>query len=146
MLTLLIQTVFPQAGIALWVDTDEVFSVEWASQKDELQKLLPNIENLLKKAGSADDGGAGWGGIGKIVIVVGVGNFSSTRISVTIANMLGLMTKAELFELKLDEQMPIEDLVKLVRSKKDWQAVKLAKPIYKTAPMISKSKKQAFES
>lgn len=146
MLTLLIQTVFPQAGVALWgvqglaqkLGHPKLLAVEWASRKDELQKLLPNIEKLLKQAG------AGWGDMGKIVIVVGVGNFSATRISVTIANMLAFLTSAELYELKLTKETSLEDLIKLVQKKKNWKAVKLARPVYKTPPKISLSKKKSF--
>lgn len=136
MQTLLIQTVFPQAGVALW--QDKVLSLQWASQKDELQKLLPNIEKLLMQAG------AGWSDVGKIVIVVGVGNFSATRISVTIANMLGLLTEAELFELKLSKEIALPELIEKVQKKKHWHSVRLATPVYKTPPTISVSKKKSF--
>lgn len=152
MFTLLIQSVFPRSGLALWEENPKqpnaggyVFSqpvmLEWDSKKDELQTLLPNLELLLNKEG------AWWQDVEKIVIVVGVGNFSSTRISVTIANMLSLLTKAELLEVELKEAMPISELVKSVKAdieKGKLKAVNLAKPVYKAEPVISKSNKKKF--
>jgi len=152
MLTLLIQSVFPRAGLALWEDSTEKsrpgagrsfrpFVLEWDSKKDELQTLLPNLELLLGEAA------AGWDEIGKIVIVVGVGNFSSTRISVTIANMLALLTKAELLEVKLKEALLVSELADSVREDIETgklKGVNLAKPVYKAEPVISKSNKQIF--
>jgi hypothetical protein len=160
MLNLLIQAVFDRAAVAVWEDSSaawparkgkhvgQAVSLEWQAKRDELQVLLPKIEQALKKAG------AGWGDIGKIVIVTGVGNFSATRISVTIANMLSLATGAEIYELKLDQEIPVEQLLKATQQGlehgrvpggrgpgKEWRSVKLARPVYRHAPTITPSRR-----
>jgi hypothetical protein len=145
MLNLLIQAVFGRAQVALWEEGGKAVSLEWQSKRDELQKLLPKIELALKKMESE------WSEIGKIVIVNGVGNFSATRISVTVANMLSLVSSARLYELKLESELPVEELLEMVRLKmqkgkvagrKDntggaWPSVKLARPLYRHAPTIT---------
>lgn len=145
MLNLLIQAVFGRAQVALWEEGGEAVSLEWQSKRDELQKLLPKIELALKKMKSE------WTEIGKIVIVNGVGNFSATRISVTVANMLALVCAARLYELKLEGELPGEELLELVRLKmqkgklagrkkntgRAWSSVKLARPLYRHAPTIT---------
>lgn len=160
MFNLLIDAVFERAAVAVWEDSSaawparkgkhvgQAVSLEWQAKRDELQVLLPKMEQALKKAG------AGWGDIGKIVIVTGVGNFSATRISVTIANMLSLATGAEIYELKLDQEIPVEQLLKATQQglehgrvpggkglEKKWRSVKLARPVYRNEPVITPPRK-----
>ncbi len=160
MFNLLIDAVFERAAVAVWEDSyaagparkektiGQAVCLEWQAKRDELQVLLPKIELALKKAG------AGWGDIGKIVIVTGVGNFSATRISVTIANMLSLATGAEIYELKLDQEIPVQQLLEAVQQGlgygrapggkipgKKWRSVKLARPVYRNEPVITPPRK-----
>lgn len=143
MFTLVIQSVFSNAVLLL---LDEQYNLiakcVWESNKDEVKRLLPAIEKL-----SAENGVA-LSQVGKIVSVVGIGNFSSTRISVTIANVLAMVTEAELYELCLDEELAPRKLYDLIKSKFEagWKSVKLAKPVYRTAPMITPSKKRKFNT
>lgn len=138
MYTLVIQSVFSNAVILL-LDThgDLVEEITWKSDKDELQKLPPEIFNLIDEKE-----------ISEIVVVVGKGNFSATRISVTIANILSLSTNAKLYELELEEEISSNKLYDQVKRRREtgWKPVKIAKPVYKTAPMITPSKKQKFNT
>jgi tRNA A37 threonylcarbamoyladenosine modification protein TsaB len=143
MTTLVIQSVFTEALLLVLDETCEVIAQKtWVSDKDEVKKLPPAMEELLVEAGFA------WSDIKRIVIVVGIGNFSSTRISVTIANVLAMVTNAELFELELSEELTLEKLNNLVKDKfsDGWEPVKIAKPVYKTEPMITPSKKPKFNT
>lgn len=140
MLTLVIQTVLNRIDIAL-LSGPYLLAVEsWDSQKDEVKKILPAIELVL------GDYGYSWLELNKIVVVVGKGNFSSTRVGVTIANILSLATSAEILELEMDKEFTVKELLDTVEQKlKDgWPASALAKPVYRSAPMISPSKKKKF--
>lgn len=143
MYTLVIQSVFPQAALLL-LDQNNALVVEqsWESNKDEVKMLPPSIEKLLREKN------LDWKDLSKIVSVVGIGNFSATRISVTIANILSMVTEAKLYELCLDEELAPRNLYELVKAKFEsrWDPVKLAKPVYRTAPMITPSKKPKFNT
>ena len=138
MFTLVIQSVFPTATLLL---LDEEFSLidekSWESDRDEVQKLPLAIDEMIRGKE-----------IGRVAVVVGIGNFSSTRISVTIANILAMALKAELFEMELSDEVSSEKLYDLVKARfsSDWRPVKIAKPVYKTAPVITPSKKQKFNT
>jgi hypothetical protein len=143
MLTLVIQTVFPEPQILLMNSAGQLGeSVNWKSDKDEIKKVIPEIETVLTEAGY------GWKDVSRIVSVVGTGNFSSTRIGVTIANILAMATTADIFELRLDQPLESEELANLIsgKFKKGWEKSALARPVYKTAPMISPSKKKIFNN
>lgn len=136
---LVIQTVKPEVEIMLFDDeVNLVFGEKWISQKDEIIKLLPELEKILKETGQE------WRGIKKILVINGIGGFSSTRIGLTIANTLTLALNVQLYELTLPE---IE--VKLDQLVKDFfehnpKTVKLSQPKYKSIAMISPSKKKKF--
>jgi tRNA A37 threonylcarbamoyladenosine modification protein TsaB len=142
---LVIQTVRPEIEVML---LDEEFNLitsrKWQSEKDELAKVLPEIEVMLSEADNK------WNEIKKIVVFNGIGGFSSTRVGVTIANTLAFILKAELYEMSwlqvLEGEKASRQLFPLVREflGKGPQSVKVAKPIYKSAPIISASKKRKF--
>lgn len=54
----------------------------WQSHMDETERLLENIEKLLKRAGKSFDD------VGAIVVACGPGPFSAVRIGVTVSNIL----------------------------------------------------------
>jgi tRNA A37 threonylcarbamoyladenosine modification protein TsaB len=139
MATLVIQSVFEKAQLLLLSDKSVLTdSAVWSSEKDEIKQLIPRIEKLLQ------ENDLSWNELREIVSVVGVGSFSATRISVTIANILGLATEAEMFELKLKEQVSEKELQKLAMKCMSGKSVSLARPEYRTSPMISPSKKPLF--
>lgn len=140
MLTLVIQTVLNRIDLAL-LSGEILLAVEsWDSQKDEVKKVLPAIELIL------GDYGFSWLEINQIVVVVGQGNFSSTRIGVTIANILSMASSAKIFELEMKGEFGVKELLDTVEKKlkEGWTESVLAKPIYRSDPMISPSKKKKF--
>lgn len=138
MITLVIQTVKPLIEILI-VEGDLIKRASWNSEKDEVARLLPEIEKLLlaNKFRFAD--------IDKIIAINGLGGFSSTRIGVTIANVLGMAVGAKLYEISWEKDS-IHDLEKEIREflASKPEAVKLVQPMYGAAPMISPSKKAKF--
>ncbi len=143
MLTLVIQTVFPETQVLIMNAGGQLgYAANWKSEKDEIKRIIPEIESMLMSAGYA------WNDIAKIVSVVGTGNFSATRIGVTIANILAMATEAGIYEMQLEQALGNEELARLVSDNfnKGWKQVTLARPVYKTEPMISPSKKQKFNN
>lgn len=143
MLTLVIQTVFPETQVLIMNARGQLgYAANWKSEKDEIKRIIPEIEIMLTSAGY------GWNDIAGIVSVVGTGNFSATRIGVTIANILALVTEAWIYEMQLDQALGNEELAQIIseRFNKGWKPVTLARPVYKTEPMISPSKKQKFNN
>lgn len=145
--TLVLQTVSPRLQLLILDERGLIMGLrEWNSAKDEVRKMPPQLEEVLEGAG------LNWGDVGRIVSVVGIGNFSATRIGVTMANIVAMAVEAvkggtvELFELQLDKEITVQELAKLIAAKFDagWQSVKLARPVYAAEPMISLSKKQKF--
>jgi tRNA threonylcarbamoyl adenosine modification protein YeaZ len=93
MLILAIQSSLPIIEIALLENDTILFRKSWPSERNEVSKLLPEIESGLKENGyELKD-------IKKILAVKGPGAFSSTRIGVTIANTLAYAIQAELYDL-----------------------------------------------
>lgn len=144
MLKLFIQTVLNRVDVVLLSDSVMLMAESWPSNKDEVKRLLPAIELMLKKAGYE------WREIGQILVVVGKGNFSATRIGVTIANTIMLATGAQIFEMELPEhseagEISLKDILNQAEAVfAGGKNVELAKPIYRSEPMISLSKKKKF--
>lgn len=135
---LIIQTVFSEIQIALCsIEGDLIKSKSWNSEKDEIRLLLPAIEELMEKRP--------YGELEKIVVVNGLGAFSSTRVGVTTANTLAMTTEAEIYGLTLDKEVTIKELVSrsLEVIAKELPA-KAVIPFYRSEPMISVSKKKIF--
>ena len=135
---LAIQTIKDPLEVALAVGGN-VISKKWTSNKDEVAKVLPMVEELLgeNKIGYQDLEG--------ILVVNGVGAFSATRIGVTIANSLAFALNIPLFQVTVEKNTEI-DLKKMAGEVEQGlhQSVKIAAAVYDTAPMISPSKKQKF--
>jgi len=140
MLTLVIQTVINRIDIALLRDDILLAHESWVSEKDEVKKVVPALESVFKKSGFV------WADLSQIVVVVGKGNFSSTRIGVTIGNILGMATEAQIFELEMEGDFDLGKLLECVENKfkEGWEPSPLAKPVYRSEPMISPSKKKNF--
>lgn len=81
MITLAIHTASSRETVA--VINKKITEVTWTGNKDESEKLLPAIERVLSKAG------VNFGDLTRIVVTSGPGPFSSLRIGVTTANVLG---------------------------------------------------------
>ncbi|MCC7432150.1 hypothetical protein IT412_01350 [Candidatus Peregrinibacteria bacterium] len=134
---LIIQTVFPEIQIGLCEDNGQLLGFSnWTSEKDEVSRLLPEIEKLLD--------GKDYQSIKKIVVVNGMGAFSSTRVGVTIANTLSMALGAELYSLSLEEAVDQDKLIEFSLKASKGQNKKIIEPLYKAMPMISESKKKKF--
>jgi len=93
MLTLAINTAGTHESVAIILGKKVLSEVAWVSNRDESEKLIGAISKILKKAKKD------FSDIKKIIIVTGPGPFSSVRIGVTVANTLGLLVKAQVFEI-----------------------------------------------
>lgn len=134
---LIIQTVFPEIQIGLCEDNGQLIGFSnWTSEKDEVSRLLPEIEKLLE--------GKDYPSIRKIIVVNGMGAFSSTRVGVTIANTLSMALGAELYSLRLEEAVDQDKLIEFSLKASKGQNKKIIEPLYKAMPMISESKKKKF--
>lgn len=137
----LIQSIWPEPEIVIYdQDLKELAYSKWSSDRDEVAKLMPELERLLKSIGR------GFSDLQKIVIVNGIGGFSSTRIGVTLANTLAMATGAGLYAWTIEKDQGRPDL----RSefKKSWpdqmHHVPVVEPVYDSEPMITPSKKKQF--
>lgn len=137
---LVIQTVRPEIEVMLFDHTvNLVAERNWLSAKDEVSRLLPEIEKLIVLNG-------GWEKISKIVVFNGIGGFTSTRIGVTVANTLAMVAKVELYKISLPEDHVESETVVLIKKffAENPLPVKIAQPKYKSSPRISTSKKKKF--
>lgn len=135
---LFVQTVKDPLEVALW-DGKLIVSKQWTSAKDEVAKVLPMVEELLKEQKLNYEDLKG------IAVVNGVGAFSATRIGVTIANSLAFALDIPLFEISIIKNQEIQWEIWLEKIlKKEIKSVKIALAVYDSEPMISPSKKQKF--
>lgn len=77
--TLFLNTATSETGIALSRD-GEVFEKRWPSEQNEAETLQPNVEQLLTEQGLTPDD------IDQLLVCVGPGGFTSTRVGVSAAN------------------------------------------------------------
>jgi tRNA threonylcarbamoyl adenosine modification protein YeaZ len=82
--TLAINTALPQTEIALLHQNKPVESLSWQSNFNESEKVLPELQKIIKQHGS---------GIDRIFVVTGPGSFTGLRIGITIANTLAYALK-----------------------------------------------------
>ncbi|MGL5830763.1 MAG: tRNA (adenosine(37)-N6)-threonylcarbamoyltransferase complex dimerization subunit type 1 TsaB [Candidatus Altimarinota bacterium] len=135
---LVIQTVNDPLEVALW-NEKSLSSKQWISAKDEVARVLPMVEELLREEKLNYEDLKG------IAVVNGIGSFSATRIGVTIANSLAFALDIPLFEITVEKNTKI-DLRKIMEKMDENKVkpVKIAQAVYDTEPMISPSKKQKF--
>lgn len=159
MVKLFIQTVLARQSVAVLAIGGRMpnkvriaSEVTWIANRDETQKLLPNIEKALKKAHIA------FRDLDEIVVISGPGPYASIRIGVATANALAfclgikirpIATKNFLAafvganELNQDSLAAI-DLRKpahaFIASGCEGKVYKIAAPIYFKPPMITKMK------
>ncbi len=132
---LVIQTIRPTVELLLLDEQRQMVARQaWQSQKDEVEKLFPALDTLLKEERVKQED------ISQIVVYNGKGSFSSTRIGVTMANTLAFALGAELFELTAKQEGDSLQEVKQLLAGTP-QPVKLAKPVYAAEPNITISDK-----
>ena len=137
----LIQSIWPEPEIVIYdQDLKELAYSKWISDRDEVARLMPELERLLNSIGKS------FNDLQKIVVLNGIGGFSSTRIGVTMANTLAMVTGASLHAWTIEKDQGQPDL----RSEfsKSWpdqmHRVPVVEPVYDRDPMITPSKKKQF--
>ena len=91
MLLLAVNSATTSTGIALLENGKIIAEKNWLSNKDEMEKLLPAIQQILKQAK------AGFDDLDGLFVVAGPGSFSGLRIGVTIVNALAFTHKLPVF-------------------------------------------------
>lgn len=103
MVTLAINTASRTTQIALLQDDKILKEKEWVSANDESERLMPEIDKLMKsKKFKYDD-------IKKIVVVKGPGSFTGLRVGVSTANAISYIQKIPVYGV---------DTFKFLRAKK----------------------------
>lgn len=91
MLTLAINTASSVTGIAL-INSEQVLAENsWPSHNNEAEKLMPQIDALLKKCGHKFDD------LEAVLAISGPGSFTGLRIGVTTANTIAHLLGCQLF-------------------------------------------------
>lgn len=93
MLILAINTATSKTCIALLEDTSLLSEDCWLSNNNEAEKLMPSIDNLLKKNERK------FQDISKIILVKGPGSFTGLRVGVTVANTIAYLNNCPLSAL-----------------------------------------------
>ena len=88
---LAINTASSKTAIALLQDGGIVAQDSWQSQNDEAEKLMPNIDDLLKNNKTKYED------IKKVLVVKGPGSFTGLRVGVTVANTIAHLVNCELY-------------------------------------------------
>lgn len=91
MLTLAIHTASTTESVALIKGNKVIQEFSWQAHYDESERLLPAIDRILRRAKKS------FGDLNRIIVTKGPGPFSSLRIGVTVANVLGLTLKIPVF-------------------------------------------------
>lgn len=81
-LTLVLNTASQQNELYLLTGQDFLQKQIWQSNRDETDKLLPAIKNLLTKAEK------NWSDLERLLVITGPGGFTSLRVGVSVANAL----------------------------------------------------------
>lgn len=82
MLILGLNTATSISQIALISDDKVLVENSWKAERNESEKLLPELQKLLDKTGKK------WKDLDKLVVVQGPGPFTALRVSIAVANAL----------------------------------------------------------
>jgi len=108
-----------------------------AVEFNEAEKLLPLVDELLKKSKSALTD------LKAIFVVTGPGPFTSLRIGITVANTLAYSLNISVLGFKTSEFKNINDLIKKgIKRLNQSAGVKFVYPHYGLKPNITKPKKK----
>src|SRR3989338_10925899 len=105
---------------------------EFTAQYQQAEKLLPEIDGLLKKQACQFES------LKAIFVVSGPGPFTALRIGVVTANTLSWALKIPVIGLKLNEFKNEHDLTKKgLRKLRKTEAVDIIEPFYGKKPNIT---------
>lgn len=99
MLTVAINTATQKISVALVRGGRVLGEKSWPSKKDEAEKVLPNIEKLLKKNKK------NWKDVGEVFVVAGPGPFTGLRVGVTTANALAWTVRGKIVSVNVFEYL-----------------------------------------
>ncbi len=107
----------------------------WQAKKNESEKVLPVIEELLKKTDKKVDAIEG------IIVVDGPGGFTRIRIGVTIANAFSYGLKVPIYAIHADTLKHKKNFGESLKTMniKTLKAKKQVSPFYDRPPNISVS-------
>jgi len=91
MVTLAINTASRNTQIALIEDIKVLKEKEWTSANDESEKLMPEIDKLLKSEKLT------YTDLDRVVVVKGPGSFTGLRVGVSVANMISYVQKIPVY-------------------------------------------------
>lgn len=95
MKTLYINTVTRETTIALYEGNEVVSEIRWPSEHNEAEKLQPSVEALLKQENiNIDD-------VRRIVVCVGPGGFTSSRIGISAVNTWSFAKKLPIAQVSV---------------------------------------------
>ena len=116
------------------VSKEKIDKLEFVTNRDLSEKLLPQIQKLLKnkKIKLKDLTG--------IAVVKGPGSFMGIRTGVATGNTLAYVLNIPIFGIKQSQKM--ENLTKI--SEKSKKLGVFIKPLYNRSPGITKSTKSLF--
>jgi hypothetical protein len=148
MIVLAINTATNQTEIALLETAGKkarcevLYEKSWISQRNEAEKLLPQVEKTLKAAKKTPEA---------IFVVQGPGAFTALRIGVTVANILAYLYDIPILgcatpdyeNYKKGKTKFSKAVCEIIVAGK-FKKCKLAKPVYLQPPRITISKKPTF--
>ncbi len=88
---LALRTGSSKTSLALIKNKKVLIESSWESDNDEAEKLMPNLQALLKKSR------AKFSDIDQVLVIKGPGSFTGLRIGVTVANTISYLNNCELF-------------------------------------------------
>jgi len=91
MVTLAINTASRNTQIALLQDNKILKEKEWVSANDESEKLMPEIDKLLKNKKLK------YSDLNEIIVVKGPGSFTGLRVGVSVANAISYVQKIPVY-------------------------------------------------
>ncbi len=121
--------------IALAKAGKKVYEKKFFAQYQQVEKLLPEIDKMLKKQKTtlADLTG--------IIVVSGPGPFTSIRIGLTTANILSWFLKIPAVGVKISQFKNITQLITIGERNLKGRGKESVLPFYGKAPNITKRKK-----
>lgn len=75
----------------------------WKPERNQMEKLLPAIQELCKEECGKACTGEIFSGLKKIIVVTGPGPFTSVRIGIATANALSFSLKISVLGIKKDD-------------------------------------------
>jgi tRNA threonylcarbamoyladenosine biosynthesis protein TsaB len=93
MVTIAINTASKKTAIALVKDEKVLGEKSWQSENDEAEKLMPAIDELIKKHKLKYDD------LKKVIVIKGPGSFTGLRVGIAAANTIAFLQKIPIYAI-----------------------------------------------